>query len=962
MLIKLKNSMSRKHGYAPYQHIFGCDLRLPGSVSDPLGVVHNSAIVHGVQSVLRSQEIRQAARKAFISLDDDEKVRRALEHRSRPQRGPFSNGDFVYYWRRYAGDGVGGRWHGPGIIIGRVDASKIWVAVGNKVLKFAPEQLRQATEDQEAALRMITPDLVARRRDNRGAQVYLDITNEERPDESDPGPGSEDRKRNREQAGLDGAEDEPEATDQSGIGAGVWTESDGEPLTDVPDQGMSEVPDTVMSSRRASNVEIPSEVSARVADVPGISPKTSETGHGGYGPVRDGRSSGSQPYPRHEFTELERALQQSAEMLDIGNTRLPRNWEPKDIPVDPNDDEDPDLRQDERDEVLEAFLLEKGVPWEVYLTQKNRTEITWKNMSQDQRGQADSGMRKEWDKLLRAASIKLQKGAAAAELRRTVPAENILESRIVHTEQESEEAPGQTEIKSRWCIKGFKDPAILNLEKQSPTLTADGLSTVLQLIASMKWRLTVADIEGAFLQGHGMKRPGGKVYVTLPKEGVPDVESDNLVEVCKYVYGLADAPRQWFLCLSEELKRLGLRQSQLDPCCFYWYHNQTLSGVIAFHVDDLVIGGDAIFAEQVLKPLRERFPFKHWVEGQAKFLGRRLRQLEDFSIVCDQEEYASQVRSVYISRERRKERDEPLTAKELTQLRGVLGAANWLVGSTRPDIATANAMLQQKVARATVADLIEANRLVALIRDHAGMTVTFRSIDLKAAAFLVATDASWSNNIDLRSQAGHMVLLADGRLEQEEWATVSPMRWRSFKLDRHTQSTLASELMSLARGIAEGNWMRSLLAEAVFEDYKLEKDQEYRERFRMVVTIDNKPIYDHSQGDGVIVKDKRTAIDMLLVRRDLRTTNTVLRWVDTRQMIADALTKITADPGFLRFVFKVGEYRVVHEDRSLEWRSRERELKNKGARGLHRTQESKKGCVKACIPIPEPVPSDAKAS
>ena len=38
------------------------------------------------------------------------------------------------------------------------------------------------------------------------------------------------------------------------------------------------------------------------------------------------------------------------------------------------------------------------------------------------------------------------------------------------------------------------------------------------------------------------------------------------------------------------------------------------------------------------------------------------------------------------------------------------------------------------------------------------------------------------------------------------------------------------------------------------------------------MTIDNKPIYDHSIGDGVVVKDKRMAIDMLIVRRDIRKT------------------------------------------------------------------------------------------
>ena len=48
--------MSRKHGHAPYQPVFGCDLRLPGSVEITLSVVHDSAVVHGMESVLRSME------------------------------------------------------------------------------------------------------------------------------------------------------------------------------------------------------------------------------------------------------------------------------------------------------------------------------------------------------------------------------------------------------------------------------------------------------------------------------------------------------------------------------------------------------------------------------------------------------------------------------------------------------------------------------------------------------------------------------------------------------------------------------------------------------------------------------------------------------------------------------------------------------------------------------------------
>ena len=114
-------------------------------------------------------------------------------------------------------------------------------------------------------------------------------------------------------------------------------------------------------------------------------------------------------------------------------------------------------------------------------------------------------------------------------------------------------------------------------------------------------------------------------------------------------------------------------------------------------------------------------------------------------------EYASQVRSVHISKERRRLKDDRLTSRELTLFRGILGAANWLVSSSRPDIAVLNAVLQQRVSKATVADLIEANKLVGVIRDHATMSVAFHSIPLESGLFLLATDASWANTGDLRS-------------------------------------------------------------------------------------------------------------------------------------------------------------------------------------------------------------------
>ena len=61
----------------------------------------------------RRQRIRQAARAAFLEADDEERLRRASAHQTRPTAAALSMGHLVYVWRKGVGD-VKPHWHGPG--------------------------------------------------------------------------------------------------------------------------------------------------------------------------------------------------------------------------------------------------------------------------------------------------------------------------------------------------------------------------------------------------------------------------------------------------------------------------------------------------------------------------------------------------------------------------------------------------------------------------------------------------------------------------------------------------------------------------------------------------------------------------------------------------------------------------------------------------------------------------------
>ena len=219
-----------------------------------------------------------------------------------------------------------------------------------------------------------------------------------------------------------------------------------------------------------------------------------------------------------------------------------------------------------------------------------------------------------------------------------------------------------------------------------------------------------------------------------------------------------------------------MRVSRFDPCLYYYYVGGKVAGTIALHVDDLVAGGTEAFQKDVLGPLRQMFPFKHWKVGAGDFLGKKLEQQADGSIKISQSDYAQQMKGIDLSRERRREKTECVSEEERKQMRGVLGAVNWLVSSSRPDLAAWCSLMQQRVCEATVADIIELNKLVSLCHDNSSAYIWIRSIPLEKIQFVMLSDAAWANAQSCCSQAGYMIAACDDRLSCGKMGTFSMMR------------------------------------------------------------------------------------------------------------------------------------------------------------------------------------------
>ena len=136
-----------------------------------------------------------------------------------------------------------------------------------------------------------------------------------------------------------------------------------------------------------------------------------------------------------------------------------------------------------------------------------------------------------------------------------------LETRWVLTEKDDGSK------KARLVVRGFQDPDVDKLVKDSPTCSKETFRLVLSVFASLEdWKFCEAlDVRTAFLQGIALDR---EVYLKPPR----DFESTSNVvwKLKKCVYGLADASRCWYERLSKELQALGGERSTVDNGLFIW--------------------------------------------------------------------------------------------------------------------------------------------------------------------------------------------------------------------------------------------------------------------------------------------------------------------------------------------------------------------------------------------------------
>ena len=180
----------------------------------------------------------------------------------------------------------------------------------------------------------------------------------------------------------------------------------------------------------------------------------------------------------------------------------------------------------------------------------------------------------------------------------------------------------------------------------------------------------------------------------------------------------------------------------------------------------------------------------------------------------------------------------------------------------------------------------------------------------------------------LSSQGGQIVIYHHADLaETGQPAMTTIAAWKSFRLKRRVVDTLAAEGQALQSGIGAVHWHRLLFLEAFYGMMSANDWRRESQKLPFLAAVDSKSLFDAASklsSPTSYVSDKRTAIDLAVIKADIMETSGKIRWIDTRAMISDPLTKIHHG-GYLRYVMGSGYWSIVEEGVALQRKLLERQ-------------------------------------
>ena len=233
------------------------------------------------------------------------------------------------------------------------------------------------------------------------------------------------------------------------------------------------------------------------------------------------------------------------------------------------------------------------------------------------------------------------------------------------------------------------------------------------------------------------------------------------------IYGTRDAGRRFWKKLKEVVTKTGLKQSSLCPALFTYSEDGDIKVMLGSHVDDLLFACKPGFEGYVSK-IQKAFDVddSKLTYKDFRFCGREISQDDEGNITVTCKATAEKIEPIQYRTGIKK--TESCNDQEKAQLRSVVGSLAWVARQSRPDLSYRVSKLQSVTSKATIKDLVLANKTVEEAKEYSSHGLYFRAkaFDWNSAILVTVSDASWANEKEMvrgemesfRSQRARMTL------------------------------------------------------------------------------------------------------------------------------------------------------------------------------------------------------------